>query len=127
MHSRDFEAPAPVDVILHEQIGHNLVDEDMVENVVSLRDRVLAKGGIVLPSHFALYADPVQLHADRTMPFGWEHRFHDLDFSFWFYRRPLWDIGLITLSLGGLTSSLIGLCIGFKRLFRGIRRIVSQA
>jgi PepSY-associated TM region len=53
--------------------------------------------------------------------------FHDLDFSFWFYRRPLWDIGLITLSLGGLTSSLIGLCIGFKRLFRGIRRIVSQA
>jgi hypothetical protein len=53
--------------------------------------------------------------------------FHDLDFSFWFYRRPLWDIGLITLSLGGLTSSLIGLCVGFKRLFRGIRRIVSQA
>jgi hypothetical protein len=53
--------------------------------------------------------------------------FHDLDFYFWFYRRPLWDIGVIVLSLGGLTSSLIGLCIGFKRLFRGIRRIVSQA
>ena len=52
--------------------------------------------------------------------------FHDLDFSFWFYRRPLWDIGVIALSLGGLTSSLIGLCVGFKRLFRGIRRIVSQ-
>ena len=49
--------------------------------------------------------------------------FHDLDFSFWFYRRPLWDIGVIVLSLGGLASSLIGLCIGFKRLFRGIRRM----
>jgi hypothetical protein len=49
--------------------------------------------------------------------------FHDLDFSFWFYRRPLWDVGVIALSLGGLTSSLIGLCVGFKRLYRGIRRI----
>ena len=51
--------------------------------------------------------------------------FHDLDFSFWFYRRPLWDIGVIVLSLGGLTSSLIGLCIGFKRVFRGLRRTLS--
>ena len=52
--------------------------------------------------------------------------FHDLDFSFWFYRRPLWDIGVIVLSLGGLTSSLIGLCVGFKRVFRGMKRIVNQ-
>jgi protein arginine N-methyltransferase 1 len=81
MHSRDFQAPGPIDVILHEQIGHSLIDEDMVENVVSLRDRVLAPGGIVLPSRFALYADPVQLRADRTVPYGWEHRFHGLDFS----------------------------------------------
>jgi len=51
--------------------------------------------------------------------------FHDLDFAFWFYRRPLWDIGVIALSLGGLASSLIGLCIGFKRLFRGMRRIAT--
>lgn len=49
--------------------------------------------------------------------------FHDLDFSFWYYRRPLWDIGLIVLSLGGIGSSLIGLCIGFKRVFRGIKRM----
>ncbi len=47
--------------------------------------------------------------------------FHDLDFSFWFYRRPLWDIGVIVLSLGGIVSSLIGLCFGFKRVFRGIK------
>jgi hypothetical protein len=48
--------------------------------------------------------------------------FHDLDFAFWYHRRPLWDIGVITLSLGGIASSMIGLCIGFKRLFRGLRR-----
>ncbi len=81
MHSRDFQVKVPVDVILHEQVGHNLIDEDMVENVVSLRDRVLAPGGLVLPARFALYADPVQLRADRTVPYGWEHRFHGLDFS----------------------------------------------
>lgn len=81
MHSRDFDAPEPIDVILHEQIGHNLIDEDMVENVVSLRDRALAPGGIVLPAKFQLYADPVQLRPDRTVPYGWEHRFHGLDFS----------------------------------------------
>ena len=81
MHSRDFQAPGPIDVILHEQVGHNLIDEDMVENVVSQRDRVLAPNGIVLPARFALYADPVQLRADRTVPYSWEHRFHGLDFS----------------------------------------------
>jgi hypothetical protein len=51
---------------------------------------------------------------------------HDLDFSFWFYRRPLWDIGVIALSLGGLTSSLIGLCVGSKRFFRGMKRIITR-
>lgn len=84
MHSRDFETKERVDVILHEQVGHNLIDEDMVENVVSLRDRLLAPGGLVLPARFELYADPVQLRADRTVPYGWEQRFHGLDFScFW--------------------------------------------
>jgi hypothetical protein len=47
--------------------------------------------------------------------------FHDLDFAFWYY-SPAWDIGVITLSIGGLASSLIGLCIGFKRMFRAVRR-----
>jgi protein arginine N-methyltransferase 1 len=81
LHSRDFQAPGPVDVILHEQVGHNLVDEDMVENVVSLRERVLAPNGRVLPARFELFVDPVQLREDRTIPYSWEHRFHGLDFS----------------------------------------------
>jgi uncharacterized iron-regulated membrane protein len=42
---------------------------------------------------------------------------HSLDFSFWYYRRPLWDIGLIVLSLGALATSSIGMYLGFKRLF----------
>jgi hypothetical protein len=43
---------------------------------------------------------------------------HDLDFSFWYDRRPLWDIAVITLCLGGLASSGIGLFLGIKRLLR---------
>jgi hypothetical protein len=42
---------------------------------------------------------------------------HSLDFSFWYSRRPLWDIGVILLCLGALATSSIGLYLGFKRLF----------
>jgi hypothetical protein len=49
---------------------------------------------------------------------------HSLDFSFWYNRRPLWDIGVIALSLGGLASSSIGLFFGIRRLRRGATRLV---
>ncbi len=45
---------------------------------------------------------------------------HSLDFGFWYGRRPLWDIGMIVLSLGALVTSTIGLWLGFKRLKRGL-------
>jgi hypothetical protein len=48
---------------------------------------------------------------------------HSLDFSFWYNRRPLWDIGVIALSLGGLASSSIGLFLGIRRLRRGATRV----
>ncbi len=47
---------------------------------------------------------------------------HSLDFAFWYDRRPLWDIGLIALSLGGLASSAIGLWIGWGRVRRAAGR-----
>jgi uncharacterized iron-regulated membrane protein len=45
---------------------------------------------------------------------------HSLDFGFWYGRRPLWDIGMIVLSLGALVTSSIGMWLGFKRLRRGL-------
>jgi hypothetical protein len=51
--------------------------------------------------------------------------FHSLDFGFWYYNRPLWDIGVIILSLGGLATSGIGLYLGLRRLSRGGRALVS--
>ncbi|MGH9200546.1 MAG: hypothetical protein ACRD2A_04840, partial [Vicinamibacterales bacterium] len=49
---------------------------------------------------------------------------HSLDFSFWYYKRPLWDVGMILVSLGGLATSAIGLFVGFKRVLRGVGRLV---
>ena len=47
---------------------------------------------------------------------------HSLDFAFWYDRRPLWDIGLIALMLGGLASSSIGLWLGIGRIRRALGR-----
>jgi hypothetical protein len=52
---------------------------------------------------------------------------HSLDFSFWYYRRPLWDVGMILLSLGGLASSAVGIMMGLKRVLRGAGRLVNVA
>ena len=49
---------------------------------------------------------------------------HSLDFAFWYSQRPLWDIGMILLCAGALTSSAIGLCLGVKRLWRDVARLV---
>ncbi len=45
---------------------------------------------------------------------------HSLDFKFWYSRRPLWDIGMILLLLGGLATSALGLYLGVKRLIRDL-------
>ena len=50
------------------------------------------------------------------------HGLHSLDFAFWYDHRPLWDFGLIVLSLGGLASTGIGLWIGWGRVRRAVGR-----
>lgn len=47
---------------------------------------------------------------------------HSLDFGFWYARRPVWDIGMILLSLGALATSAIGVVIGYRRLTGRTRR-----
>jgi type I protein arginine methyltransferase len=92
-HSRDFKPPEKVDVVLHEQIGMALVDEDMVENILELRDRVLKPGGKILPGYFSLYIDPVEIRDDRRLPYIWEQRIHGLDFSSLKPEPPPWASG----------------------------------
>jgi hypothetical protein len=43
---------------------------------------------------------------------------HSLDFRFWYSKRPLWDVAMITLLLGGLAASSLGIYYGIRRLLR---------
>ncbi len=54
------------------------------------------------------------------------HGFHSLDFSFWYYNRPLWDIAVILLSIGCIASSGLGLVVGLKRVLRYLRRTLAH-
>lgn len=89
VHSTEFHLEEPVDVILHEQIGDFLFDEAMVPNVCDLRERVLKPGGLILPSQFELYCEPVTLHEDRRIPYIWElTNVHGFDYSSMERSRP---------------------------------------
>lgn len=60
--SREFTPPEPVDVVLHEQMGDELFNENMVQNLLDLRDRVLGPAGRILPARFRLFVEPVSMH-----------------------------------------------------------------
>ena len=85
------------------------------------------------PAQTWLYVDPemsqvlAQIHRLNRVERWLYNGLHSLDFAFWYDKRPLWDIGMITLSLGGLSLSAIGLFLGIKRVRRGTARIVRAA
>jgi hypothetical protein len=76
------------------------------------------------PQRTWYYVDPatgrlVQRLEARNRTERWIYNgLHSLDFSFWYYRRPLWDAGVITFCLGGLLLSLFGVMLGVRRLRR---------
>ncbi len=51
------------------------------------------------------------------------HGLHSLDFPFLYYRRPLWDIVVIGLSIGGFALSLTTVWPAWRRLRRHARRL----
>jgi hypothetical protein len=46
------------------------------------------------------------------------HGFHSLDFPFLYYKRPLWDIIVILLSIGGVAISVTSALPAWRRLVR---------
>jgi hypothetical protein len=50
---------------------------------------------------------------------------HSLDFAFWYDKRPLWDIAIIVLCLGGFTTSSLGLFLGVRRMRRAARNVTA--
>lgn len=108
-HSSAFELEERVDVILHEQMGDCLFDEAMVANVADLRDRLLKPGGLILPSRFELFCEPVKLRDERLVPFLWEMNVHGYDYSCMarnrpqdtaYYHRASTDLSLVDHFLG---------------------------
>jgi protein arginine N-methyltransferase 1 len=81
IHSKKFTLDSPVDVIIHEQMGNFLLDEDMVDNICDLRDRLLKKDGRIIPDKFELYIEPVKILDSLHVPLIREMNIHDIDFS----------------------------------------------
>jgi hypothetical protein len=50
------------------------------------------------------------------------HGLHSLDFPYLYNSRPSWDIVMIVLCLGGLTSSGIGFVLGVRRMRTSVAR-----
>ena len=73
-----------------------------------------------------LYLDPslgTMMKQDRGARWNrWlYHGLHSLDFPFMYYKRPLWDIVVILLSVGGLALSATTLVPSWRRLVRHAR------
>ncbi len=51
------------------------------------------------------------------------HGLHSLDLPYLYNSRPSWDIVMIALCLGGLTSSVLGLMLGTRRMKRAAARL----
>ncbi len=80
--SREFTASEPVDVIVHEQLNDELFGENMIPNLLDLRDRVLRDGGRVVPGRFRLFVEPVRLHETFRVPHIWDMNLGEgLDFT----------------------------------------------
>lgn len=80
--SRDFVAPSKVDVIVHEQIASfNPFSENMLENLLDARDRLLKPGGKILPNLFEIYLEPIELRESCRVPYLWELNLHSIRFA----------------------------------------------
>ena len=75
-----------------------------------------------------LYLDPqrgiIALRLERASRWNrWlYHGFHSLDFPFLYYKRPLWDIVVILLSIGGVAISVTSAVPAWRRIARLSRR-----
>jgi hypothetical protein len=84
------------------------------------------------PAQTWIYVDPEMSRVLGSVPKlarveRWLYNgLHSLDFAFWYSRRPLWDIGMIMLLLGGLATSAIGAFLGGRRIVRASRRAAAS-
>ena len=79
------------------------------------------------PADTWVYVDPAMGQVVAEIPYWsrverWAYNgLHSMDFAFW-YKQPLWDVTMLTLLAGGLTSSCLGLFMGVRRMRRAVQR-----
>jgi protein arginine N-methyltransferase 1 len=78
--SRSFEPEEKLDLIIHEQIGDDLFDENMLENLLDLKRRVLKPSGRILPGRFELYLEPASVKSEFRVARLAESNVHGIDF-----------------------------------------------
>ncbi len=132
--------PIPVDALM-TRLAASVTDAPIVEHTLLTEydDYYYSRGRLTpLPILRVKFGDPAETWAYIDPEMGqviseiprlarverWLYNgLHSLDFSFWYNRRPLWDIGMLTLLAGGLASSVIGLLFGLKRMKRGVAKV----
>jgi protein arginine N-methyltransferase 1 len=81
-HSKNVMIPEKVDVIVQEQMGAYLLNENMIESVIDLREKYLKANGKIIPARFELYIEPAQLNTESRIPFLWEHEIQSINYAF---------------------------------------------
>lgn len=79
--SFDFNEKIKADVIIHDQIGDLLFEENLITAVSDLRDRFLKPGGRILPARFEFFLEPVKIKDEFHIPFLHENRYGSVDFK----------------------------------------------
>jgi hypothetical protein len=80
------------------------------------------------PADTWVYVDPAMGQVVAEIPYWsrverWAYNgLHSMDFAFW-YKQPLWDVTMLALLFGGLTSSCLGLVMGIRRMRRAGARV----
>jgi protein arginine N-methyltransferase 1 len=80
--SRNYNPKIKFDVIIHEQIGDYLFNENMIQNIIDLKKRLLTNEGRIIPGEFELFLEPTSLNESYRVPFIWENESYDIDFKF---------------------------------------------
>jgi SAM-dependent methyltransferase len=93
-----------VDVIVSEWMGHCLFYEAMLEPLLTIRDRYLAKGGIMIPAQVSLHAGLVCDRAVLEDLSFLRHRPYGIDFSP-IAHVPLQQTDLVTLDAQSLLKT----------------------
>jgi len=80
-HSRDFKPDEKIDVIIHEQIGDYLFNENLLENILDLKTRILKANGRIMPGKFELFLEPTCLMESARIPYIYNNKMYGIDFS----------------------------------------------